>query len=69
MITHNVTGCRDCVFRDFNRNTQTWHCMGENQKDGGEFLREIPDTGTFPITPDWCPLITDSITIQLIKNE
>lgn len=65
-----VTGCKDCPLNSNDREYGD-SCRHPSVKDG-EYDRSLPtdsENGYETITPDWCPLNTESITISKTKAE
>lgn len=68
-----VTGCKDCPFSYENDMAVGYGCNADSMtRTLEEYLlpsREIKqDKLFFPITPEWCPLKKESITIQMIEE-
>jgi hypothetical protein len=70
-----VTGCPDCPFKNYDELRMEYECY--HPKSCGEhngWSSRINYTGLCDgyeklITPEWCPLKKESITITLIKDE
>ena len=68
-----VTGCRDCPFYNDGQRYEFAHYCNhpDSIQDVGYFKSEPEikceriDNETVPITPEWCPLKKESITIEL----
>lgn len=66
-----ITGCKDCPFCEFQDMSGGYKCQAERalSMTYDEYMRYdkriLDDQKTFiPITPEWCPLKTQSITIS-----
>lgn len=54
-----VTGCRDCPFKELDSNLY-YSCNFPNEET---YLKE--DAKGFPITPDTCPLKKEPLTLSI----
>lgn len=63
-MEHIVTGCQNCPFNSNDREYGD-ACLHPSCDSGmyGRKLPEDPDNAYATITPDWCPLILEPITI------
>lgn len=60
-----VTGCNDCPCCDVLDMHVGWGCCLKPKDDHGNYLRIESNRLYGPITPDWCPLKEQSITIKM----
>jgi hypothetical protein len=63
-----VNGCRDCPFlltQEGCFQSKFW-CQSEQGKIPKNLRSDYegPGDDAFPVTPDWCPLKTDSVTVS-----
>jgi hypothetical protein len=58
-----VTGCKDCPM--FFNHLDGWFSCTHPNEDDGEFLL-IESKDFVPITPNWCPLNKEPITIEKV---
>lgn len=63
-MDREITGCRECPFRS---GEIIYSCMFPAPSPDDEIFLKTDDDD-IPITPDWCPLRTESITIKLKDN-
>ncbi len=63
-MEHLVKGCEDCPLNSNDREYGD-ACMHPSVKEGnnGKALPEDAENGYVTITPDWCPLNSEPITI------
>ena len=55
-----VSGCGDCPFAGFVSKGETWRCLHPTSH-----CRSIAEIEEELITPDWCPLKKEPITISI----
>lgn len=61
-----VTGCKDCPFRESNDMDINYSCSVVKRIDNTVYNVINPDEDTWqPITPLWCPLKKEPITIEI----
>lgn len=65
-MTHEVKGCRTCPFAIYT-DTFGYTCEHPDFSKDRRWLNYNELTLELAITPDWCPLKKESITIQLKK--
>jgi len=62
-----VTGCVDCPFVEYNRyDTGNNYCIHPSLRRSGKILKK--DKEYKPITPKFCPLKQEPITIKLKQD-
>ena len=60
-MEHKVKGCSDCPFSRANDMNALYHCKLEGDKDV-----DVDDL-YLPITPEWCPLKAEVVTLSLLS--
>lgn len=66
MTKIKVTGCKDCPFSEANDMNSNYSCSVIKRIDFVVYNEIHPHEETWqPITPSWCPLKKEPITIEI----